>query len=77
MRKQLFSVLVAAACLTAITSCGDNIDNSATSTPIDSTNINGTAPVEYGAKSDTGNMLPAESDGLKANTDSQEVKKQP
>ena len=58
-------------------SCGNKTEESAVSTPIDSTNINGTAPVEYEVKSDTSKMLPHEEDGLKANTDTQETKKQP
>lgn len=58
-------------------SCGNKSEESAVSTPIDSTNINGTAPVEYEVKSDTSKMLPEEKSGLKANTDSQEIKKQP
>ena len=72
-----FLYATTATLLLFLVSCGEKTEESAVSTPIDSTNINGTAPVEYEVKGDTTKMLPQEEDGLKANTDTQEIKKQP
>jgi|GEM_PF-1456571 len=78
MKINHFLYVTATIMLSALlVSCGSKTEESAVSTPIDSTNINGTAPVEYEVKSDTSQMLPEEGKGLKANTDSQEIKKQP
>lgn len=77
MKKQLVLFISGLAIISWATACNNDTNNAATSTPIDSTNINGTAPVEYGVRSDSDSMLPSESDGLKANTDSQEIRPQP
>jgi hypothetical protein len=50
MRKLVFPTL-ACALLIGITSCGS--DQQASSTPIDSTNLHGTAPATYGSAQDS------------------------
>lgn len=50
MRKLAFTILTCTLLL-GITSCG--ADQQASSTPIDSTNLNGTAPATYGTAQDS------------------------
>ena len=55
-----------------MSSCSSNPDYNAKSTNVDSTNLNGSAPVEYGGDNplDTADRLPKEDDtGRRANTD--------
>lgn len=65
--------LVAIATLAVIiTSCGSNPENTVSSTPIDSTNLNGEAPVKYGpvdpANPDSPRYQGAHDTGLRINT---------
>ena len=46
--KIIASILLLSATV-AFASCGSDPDNNAKSTHVDSTNVNGTAPVQYGA----------------------------
>jgi hypothetical protein len=67
----LCTVLIVTAFLAA--SCANNAQNNATTTPTDSTNINGTAPVTYGPDSPAssnpnGPMNSVADTGLRANT---------
>ncbi|MBS1772607.1 MAG: hypothetical protein JST82_07095 [Bacteroidetes bacterium] len=48
MKKTI--LYVALSTMLFVLSCGNNPDNHGSSTPIDSTNLNGTAPVQYGAQ---------------------------
>jgi hypothetical protein len=48
MKTIRFAMLVFAVAILA--SCGGKPQNTGTTTPVDSTNMYGTAPVEYGAK---------------------------
>ena len=66
MSKLLCAVLLVAA--TALYSC-EGKEGNPVSTPIDSTNTQGTAPVEYG-KPDSASMLPdaSQGEGHRANT---------
>ncbi len=53
----------------AISSCGNNGQNKGASTPIDSTNVNGTPPATYGGDNPTKdtNLINADDTGTKAN----------
>lgn len=68
MMKKLFlyTMLIASV---SIYSCGNSDNTAVKSTPIDSSNANGAAPVQYGTK-DSGGMLPDENkgDGNRVNT---------
>lgn len=71
----LCTVLIVTAFMAA--SCANNAQNNATSTPTDTTNINGTAPVVYGPDSPAsanpnGAMNSVADTGLRANTTSHE-----
>jgi hypothetical protein len=75
--KKLTHGLLAFAMAIAIVSCGDNPENiNASSTPIDSTNITGAAPVEYGADNpavpDSPKSQGAYEEGIRANNASSE-----
>ncbi|KAA5532304.1 hypothetical protein F0919_16040 [Taibaiella lutea] len=65
MQRFLFYTMLLSSA--GVYSCNSNPE--AASTPIDSTNVNGTAPVEYG-KDDTAPMLPDanQGEGYRANT---------
>lgn len=58
--------------LFALASCGTSPENTGSSTPIDSTNINGDAPATYGAADpanpDSSRAQGANDTGLRANT---------
>lgn len=49
MKKGKFLVLGLSLFTVLAVSCGSDPDNKAKSTHVDSTNVNGTAPVQYGA----------------------------
>ena len=70
MKKTTFALVAALAMCLA--SCGSNPENSVSSTPIDSTNVNGTAPVQYGpvdpASPDSPRYQGAFDTGARANT---------
>ena len=62
--------LIAACVSVLVTSCGNDAANKVSSTPIDSTNVNGTAPATYGASNpanDTASKVNANDTGTKAN----------
>lgn len=68
--KKLSLLLLPLLLLAASCANSNDATDDAVSTPIDSTNTQGTAPVQYGADQDTGTTLPdahAE-EGHKANT---------
>ena len=75
--KKLKNGLLAFAVLFALASCGDNPENhNASSTPIDSTNLTGEAPVQYGADNpavpDSPKTQGAHEEGIRANNASSE-----
>ena len=74
--KHLKLNILAFAAMAALVSCGNNPDNTAGSTPIDSTNISGEAPAQFGPH-DPANPTPpvyegSTDSGLRANTASKE-----
>ncbi|RYE22892.1 MAG: hypothetical protein EOP51_12110 [Sphingobacteriales bacterium] len=49
MNRLKYSILAVGLLIGAASCAGNNPENNASSTPIDSTNVNGTAPATYGA----------------------------
>ncbi len=72
MKKQIMSIAGCVSLLLAIASCGGEAKNSVSSTPIDSTNLTGEAPVQYGgvnpANPDSPRYEGAHDTGKRANT---------
>lgn len=69
---KITKLFVLGSMLALVTACGSNPDNKASSTPIDSTNLNGEAPVTYGptdpASPDSPRYQGAYDTGARANT---------
>jgi hypothetical protein len=75
--KKLTHGLLAFTIMFAMASCGDNPEvSNASSTPVDSTNLTGAAPVEYGADNpavpDSPKTQGAHEEGIRANNASSE-----